>query len=169
MPGGLHTLCGAPLDYLVSPVWLKEGRVLKIFDLLQHWLKDVNHSYPLDFVTLFVCELNRNTSEDFSLALLDQYWTSKLCSPIPNPSIDDKIDGVNQSGLVRTRELFRLWLQVGTYNSGVHWERKWREQTTVRPGYTGPCRLRYAKIKVQQTTVRPRYIGGSVRSGSGLS
>ena len=135
MPGGLHTLCGAPLDYLVSPVWLKEGRVLKIFDLLQHWLKDVNHSYPLDFVTLFVCELSTNTSEDFPLTFLDQYWTSKLCSPIPNPSIDDKIDGVNQSGLVRTRELFRLWLQVGTDNSGAQWERKWREQTTVRPGY----------------------------------
>ena len=32
MPGGLHTLCGAPLDYLVSPVWLKEDRVLKIFE-----------------------------------------------------------------------------------------------------------------------------------------
>ena len=42
---------------------------------------------------------------------------------------------INQS--VRTRELFRLWLQVGTDNSGAHWERKWREQTTVRPRYIG--------------------------------
>ena len=31
------------------------------------------------------------------LTLLDQHWTSKPCSPIPSPSIDDKIDDVNPS------------------------------------------------------------------------
>ena len=64
---------------------------------------------------------------------------------------------INQS--VRTRELFRLWLQVGTDNSGAHWERKWREQTTVRPRYIGHVGYigcaRYVMIKVQHDSILP--------------
>ena len=120
--------------------------------------QDVNHSYPLDFVTLFVCELNTSTSKNVLWHCSTNIELRSLVLQFPAHQLMTRLmTSINQS--VRTRELFRLWLQVGTDNSGAHWERKWREQTTVRPRYIGHVGYigcaRYVMIKVQRDSILP--------------